>query len=213
MSPNSTITDLAASLKPVRPISPQRLSLELLLVTALSFAALVFVFGVSDPFKAQATDPLILAEVALNILLIVVAGCAAATFAYPDQPGATVLKPMLAVAFFGYSTVALFSAFSDPKLIDGFASTVPHGLECLICILIFAICPAGWMVWRLRQLASITPAVMGGVVLLTSAATGCLGVRVVESEVVTAGLVVWHYLPLIILSGLGLLLGRKIFRW
>lgn len=154
-----------------------------------------------------------IAELTLNILLIVISACAAVTFSYPDQPGAQTLRPFLAIVFAGYSAVALLSAFQSPELIGDIASSAPHGLECFICILVFAILPTGWMIWRLRRLASTAPALLGGLILLTATATGCLGVRIVETEIITTGLIVWHYLPLILLSGLGMASGTKIFRW
>lgn len=40
-------------------------------------------------------------------------------------------------------------------------------------------------------------------------AAGCLGVRLVETEVESSSLILWHYLPLLVLSALGLFLGKK----
>ena len=213
MNTQMLVSHLANSLRSVKRVAYRRVNCEWIAVTLSSLAVIGLLYGFRPDLAFQLAQPLFAAEIALNILLIAIAGFSAASFAYPDRAGTPLLGPLLAAVFAGYSAVALLTAFRAPAMLDGVVNTVPHGLQCLLCILAFAAVPAAWMLWRLRGLASTRPMLTGMAALLLAAATGSLGVRLVEIETAPDGLIVWHYLPLLVLSGAGLVAGRKIFRW
>lgn len=213
MTINALSSELALSLRPVKHIAFSRICLEWAAVTLASLAIIAMLYGLRPDLALQFADRLFAAEIFLNILLVGAAGLAAVSLAYPDRARIFLLKPLLAMIFTGYSGVLLAGVLRVPGALDSVANATPHGPECLVCILSFAAVPAAWMLWRLRGLASVRPALMGWAALTMAAAAGSLGVRLVESEIAQAGLIAWHYLPLLVLSGAGLILGRKIFRW
>lgn len=213
MNTQALAAELASHHQPVKPITYGRLCLEWAAVTAISFAAVVFFYGgFRADLSARLAEPLFAAEIALNLLLAVVAGFSATALAYPDR-AARMRRILLWIVFTGYSAIFLMTAFYRPVVTDPLANTAPHGFECLLCILTFAAVPALWMLWRLRQLASVKPMQMGFAALLMAMAAGGVGVRLVESEIMPDGLLLTHYLPILLLSGAGLLLGGKLFRW
>lgn len=213
MNTDALSKELALRLWPVKHLAYSRVCLEWAAITLASFTVIGMLYGLRPDLSLQLTDRLFAAEMLLNILLVAAAGLTAAALAYPGRAQIFLLKPFLAVIFTGYSGVILLGVLRAPMMLDGVVNATPHGLECLLCILSFAAVPAAWMLWRLRGLASVKPALMGWAAMTMAAATGSLGVRLVESEIVSAGLIAWHYLPLLVLSGAGLVLGRKIFHW
>ena len=213
MSIESMIAELAMQARPVKRLSHVRICAEWMTVTFISFAVIGLLFGFRPDLSLKLVEPKFMLETAMNAMLVLVAGCSATAFSYPDRAKATFLKPMLMMIFIGYSLIMLFTAFSQPDLTADFVNTAPHGVRCLLCILAFAALPAFWMFWRLRQLASVKPMQAGGAALMMAVAAGCLGVRLVETEIESGGMVLWHYMPLIVLSGIGLLLGKRIFKW
>ena len=214
MSTQTLAAQLASRHQPVKPIPFGRICLEWASVTAISFAALVFYYGgFRADLSARLLEPLFTAEIALNFLLVVVAGLSATACAYPDRARTRMHQILLWIVFTGYSAIFLMAAFHRPDLAGPPSGHEPHGLECLQCLLAFAIIPACWMSWRLRQLACVKPMQMGFTAILMAMATGGLGVRLLESGHLQDGLMLTHYLPILLLSGAGLLLGGKFFRW
>lgn len=213
MNTGVLISALSQSLRPVRHLAFARICGEWLTVTVASFAAIALLYGFRTGLAGQLATPLFAIEMALNILLIVAAGLMAVSLAYPDRASVVLLRPLLANVFTFYSGIALVTALRDPGVLDSVENTAPHGLACLMCIVSFAAIPALWMLWRLRALAITRPMQTGFAALLMATATGSLGVRLVETEIAPSGLIVWHYLPLLALSGLGVYAGNRIFRW
>ncbi len=213
MNTDALVAELSGSLKPVKSTRYARICAEWLVVTIASFIIMGNISGFRADLNARMGEPLFVAEISLNLLLIIIAGLTACALAFPDRAKTPLLKPLLGLVFAGYGFFALRTIFTIPNIADSLANTAPHGIECLICILGFATAPALYMFWRLRKLAPVHPAQMGGAVMMMAVATGCLGVRLVENEIMPSGLLLWHYAPLLILSGVGLWLGRKLFRW
>lgn len=210
MTTESLIAELTLQARPIKRLPHLRVCVEWALVTLLSLAVVSQFSGLRDDIAARLAEPMFALELALNFMLIVIAGCAATAFSYPDRAQAPFLKPALLICFGAYSALIVFSVVSAPSAVP---TDVPHGIECFTCILSFAAMPALWLFWRLRQLASTRPMHAGFAALMMAVAVGCLGVRLVENETASAGVMLWHYLPLVLLSALGLLLGKKIFRW
>lgn len=212
MNTDALIAEMALNARPVKRLKHARLCAEWLAAVVLSLLGVSVVNGLRPDLAARLAEPQFMAELLLNLMLVVVAGCAASAFAYPDRAKARVLTPLLLVSFVLYSALVLRTALQTPSLGQELATNAHHGFECLGCILSVAALPAVWMLWRLRRLASIKPMQAGAAALMMAVAAGCLGVRLVETEQATAGLLLWHYLPLLVLSALGLLLGKKLFR-
>jgi len=208
MTTESLIAELTMQARPVARIAHARVCAEWCAVVLLCLIGGCVVSGVAEELYIRLNDPLFIGELALNVMLIVIAGCAATAFAYPDRAQAPLLKPALIACFAGYSGLVASTIMSAPAL-----ESSAHGLECFTCILSFAALPAIWMFWRLRSLASTRPMHAGAAAAMMAVATGCLGVRLVEHETAAAGLLLWHYIPLLVISAVGLLLGKKIFRW
>ena len=213
MNTDALVTELSGALKPVKSVGYGRILAEWLAVTLASFLGVGGVIGFRPDLSARMSEPLFATEIALNLLLILIAGLTACALAFPDRAKTPLLKPLLALVFIGYGFFALKTLFTIPDIVDSLANTAPHGISCFICILIFAFIPTLYLLWRLKKLATVNPALMGSAALMTTIATGCLGVRLVEDEIMPSGLLLWHYAPLLILSGAGLWLGRKFFRW
>ncbi len=212
MNTDNLIAELSGKAAPVKYLSPMRICAEWLVVVFGSLALITCAHGLRADFADRMREPAFILELFLNVALLMRAGCAATLSSYPDRARIPALNNLLLTLFAGYSLLMFYQILSS----HGSAASMheaPHGVECLLCILSFAAIPAAWMAWRLRKLASTIPAIVGGAVVMMSMAAGCLGVRLIETETSGAGLFMWHYLPLVLFSLLGLVAGKKIFRW
>jgi hypothetical protein len=214
MNNETLIAELSATLKPIKPASACRVRIarECAVVIAISLVGITALQGLRPDFAEQVREPLFLFELVLNLLLIIVSAAASIALAYPDSAHGKWLKPALLVTFFGYSGLVFMTA-SAPSTLDDMGHVMHHTIECMLCILSYAALPALWILWRTRKLAPVRPLMSGVIALMMATSVGCLGVRLVESENVADGTVLWHYMPLVLFSALGLLFGKKIFRW
>lgn len=210
MSLETLISQLSEKGRPVRYVPFARVCAEWLLVTAISFGVLTVIYGLRADLALRLSEPLFVAELLMNFSLVIAAGVTATAAAYPDRAGITGWRYLFIVPLLLYAVVFAAAASDTPDLAG--AVFHKHGFHCLLCIVIFAIIPAAWMLFRLRRLMVVKPMQAAGFSLIMALATGGLGIRVVDAEPLSVGLLIWHYLPMLILSGLGLLLGRKIFR-
>lgn len=213
MSTESIISELAMQARAVKRLPHWRICMEWMTITCTCLVVIGLAFGVREDIHVKLSETIFLIEIFFNFMLILIAGCCSTAFCYPDRAKANFLLPMLVILMLMYSILTFVLALSSPNFTSEFIHAAPHGIRCLACISAFAAIPALWMLWRLRQLASVRPMLAGGAALLMAVATGCLGVRLVETEIESASMIVWHYLPLILFSIIGLALGKRIFKW
>lgn len=213
MNSEELILSLAAKAAPVRHLAYRRVCAVWLLLTLTSLSIITAAYGMRADMPLRAQEWLFLWELGLNAVLIVVSGCTAIATAYPDRARTPLLRALVLLAFSAYSALT-FMSVSTPTAPDmPPEQAIAHGMECMLCILSFAALPACWLYLNIRRLATVDPAYTAATAILTALATGCLGVRLVENELLANGLILWHYLPLVVLSAAGYLLGKKIFRW
>ncbi|WAC49831.1 NrsF family protein [Asticcacaulis sp. SL142] len=210
MSIETLITQLSGKDRPVRYVPFLRVCAEWMAVTAISFGVLTLIYGLRADLGARIGEPLFLAELLMNLSLVIAAGVTATAAAYPDRAGIKGWRYLFILPLGLYAVVFTAAASGTPDLAG--AVFHKHGFHCLLCIVIFAIIPAAWMLFRLRRLMVVKPMQAAGLSLIMALAAGGLGIRLVDAEPLSVGLLIWHYLPILMLSGLALLLGRKIFR-
>ncbi|MDC7675900.1 NrsF family protein [Asticcacaulis machinosus] len=210
MSMKTLITQLSEKGRPVRHVPFARVCMETMAVTFISFIQIALIYGLRADLWARVSEPLFVAEIMMNLSLVIAAGVTATACAYPDRARLPGWPYLFILPLSLYAVVFAAAASATPDLAG--AVFHKHGFHCLICIVIFAIIPALWMLFRLRRLMVVKPMQAAGLSLIMALAAGGLGIRLVDAEPLSVGLLVWHYLPMLILSGGALLLGRKIFR-
>lgn len=214
MNTELLITQLAVQAKPVRRESMARVCRQWLLVTLGSLWLTCSLYGLRADISERMGETVFFFELLLNALVIVVAGVMATVCAFPDRKrDAMRFLPLMGLALGGYALMAALTLMREPVSLAEMLDTRPHGVECLSCILSFAAVPGLWLWLRVKRLATTQPRLAGAATVLMAMATGALGVRLVETEISTAGLLMWHYLPIMAVTAAGYILGRKIFRW
>jgi hypothetical protein len=62
-------------------------------------------------------------------------------------------------------------------------------------------------------MAPTQPATAGCCAVMAAFALGALALRLSEETNSIVHVMTWHYFPMLMVAGLGLFLGKKIFRW
>ncbi len=203
------IARLADTAEPLRAVRLRTLSLRWIGGFVAYAALLIAITGVAENFAAAFTHPLFAIELALLGALVISAVFASAILAFPDryQRSRFVWLPfVLAIALIALLVVDFNRApIQMPPL--------GHGYECLSCISLYALLPGAWLLFQLRTLASTHAGMAGAMALISSFSMGALALRVKESTDDVAHVLVWHYLPTLLVAALGVVLGRRLLKW
>lgn len=146
----------------------------------------------------------------LTLLFVAISSSISAIFlSFPDmcQKRSLVVMP---VFFILLLMVAMTFQYLQGENID---STPVSGFECLFCIAAFSTVPAVLLFSMIRSNATTHCCISGMIAFISAAATGALILRLSESVDSISHIVMWHYVPFIGFAVIGMLLGKKLFRW
>lgn len=93
------------------------------------------------------------------------------------------------------------------------ALSAGRGINCIRDILLIGIGPALFLFYLVRRASSTEPALTSALILISMACIGALGTQFLCKNDRALHLLVWHFLPIAILSLTGLSLGRRLLRW
>ena len=209
-STEDLIDSLASEAKPAPlPASPARLFMRWVTVSLIYAGMWLLHFGLRQDLMEKLHAPMFVTELALLAGVMISAGFSAALLSFPDvhQKARLALAPLLPLSLL---IALLFLAWRGDQPP---APQPAHGIECLLCIALFAVLPAGWLLYCLRKQASTHAALAGSAALLAAASAGCLALRLSEQADSALHLIAWHYLPLLGFALLGGWIGAKCFRW
>lgn len=212
-STEEMIRQLSEHVQEVRTISYGRVCAEWLLVVIANIVLTTWMYGLRPDMHERMVEPFYVAELLLNAMLIVVVGALATASAYPDRARGNGLRVALLVGFIGYSVLVGYVSARDAFSFQETFAHVHMGWACTGCILHFALVPAVYVAWRLRKLAPLQPVFTGFATLMLAGLVGTLGVRLVIPHLDSVELIFFHYLPLLLLCGAGLLIGKRVFTW
>jgi len=179
------------------------------LVGAFAYVALLLSFGTRPDLMLQLSQPLFASEVGVLIAMIVVSGLTAVFLASPDlyQKRWVMLLPLAALALFVMVLVAEYQSMPAPTPLP---STT---MECSLCILLYALVPAAWLMVLVRRQATTHPRITGCLIVMAVTSIGALAVRLHEQTDSIPHLLTWHYVPMALASIAGMALGKVFFKW
>lgn len=204
------IANLSEKPVPVVPLPHPFYALAKWIVGAgIYILALSLCFGIRVDLGERLMTPLFLTEIVLLGVMVIASGLSVAVLSFPDLYG----KRWAAYAPF-VPLVVLATVLGVEWLENIPPAPKPaHGIECLLCILCYAIIPACWIFYRLRKTATTHGGLAGGVALLGAFGIGALAFRLSEPTDSIIHLIEWHYLPMLAFSVLGIWLGKKYLKW
>lgn len=201
---------LAREAAPVKPAPhPLQLSLRWLAVAAVYLVLSLWISGLRPDLMQKLQEPWFAAEVAALALIFVTTSLSTAVLAFPD------LHQMRKAALAPVGLFALFTAI----LFFAWQANVPpaplpeHSIECTLSITLFALLPAAWTFFSLRQFASTHYHWAGVVALLFAFSVGALWLRLHELNNSIIHVILWHYLPMLGIGLVGWLLGKRLLKW
>jgi hypothetical protein len=177
---------------------------------ALAYLVLsLAISGLRPDWMEKLHQPWFAAEVAALLCILAAALLGAALLSYPDlhQKRGAAFAPLTALLLFLPLILAAYHADSPP------APLPAHSFECTLSILMVALPPAAWTFYAMRRYASTHYRLAGSVALLAAFSVGALWLRLHEVNDSILHLILWHYLPMLAVSLIGLWLGKKLLKW
>lgn len=201
----------AATTRAEAPPLPGR-AIALWLVASLGVSLLMMLtMTMRVDLAAQCQQNSFWCEVAVLLGLILSASISAIWLSYPD------LRQQRWVVALPLPFLAAYSILLINRVLAPVMATVPlevdHGIECSLCITIFALIPGLMLLRIMRRYASAHPRAAGALALLASASIGNLALKFAEANDSVPHLLLWHVGPIIVLGMIGSWLGKKFLSW
>jgi hypothetical protein len=191
---------------------PMKQALFWLLGTLVYLAAFSFYMGFRADIAAKFAEPLYIAELVLMSLTAISAGWAALCLSRPD----CCQMPWIKYVPFDFLVLWAAVAFLGAENLNG--TTILHTatlcqFDCPWHIFLFSLGPGIALFFLVRKGAPVQPYWAGTMATLSVTAFGYLCMRLVEMNDNPAHLLVWHALPVMIMSIAGMLAGKYTLRW
>lgn len=215
MKTDELISQLVDEAKPVKRLwhPALRVGAWLLVSFAWLFGLIFLVWGFRNDLAMQFEHPLYVAEIVLSFLTAVSSGAAASWLAVPDARGKSWLRfiPLVVlIPLVGLCGYILVGTPNYPKallLFDG------RGLDCVFDILLFSLVPAVMLYFMVKKAATTHYYWMSGLALLAVGSFAYMCQRLIEKNDDMVHIFQWHIAPILLLSLIGIMLGRSIWKW
>lgn len=204
------IAQLAADVRPVRPLRPPMLrALLWLLVAVLVIGTVVAAFGIRPDFMTEMGETHYQLEWAGSMLTGILAAVAAFHVSLPDRSRAWALLPLPGLVLWlfsiGYGCMTDWVRHGP----DGFALGV--SFFCFRSILLISIPLSLVLLAMLRLAGPVRPVATIASGLLAASALSACGVSMFHGDEATLMVLIWHGGAVALLVGLGTLLNRRLF--
>lgn len=200
-SPNSTeqlIQDLSSGLAPVTPLeSPVKRVFRWLGVIVLCLFAGFFLTGVREDWRVVFSSPILIAQNVLILLGILSSSVAAILLSVPGNERRKSTGVIVLIPFLAWGVLVLIGAMVAPEFSPGI------GISCMADISVFAILPASFLFYFLRKGSVLRIQSAGFYALLAAAGVGAWALQFTCHNDELAHLLLWHFLPVLVLGFLG----------
>jgi len=204
------IAQLAADVRPVRPLRPPMLrTLLWLAVAVLVIGTVVAAFGIRPDFMTEMGETRYQLEWAGSLLTGILAAVAAFHVSLPDRPRAWALLPLPGLALWLFSIG--YGCMTDWVRLgpQGFAFGV--SFFCFRSILLISLPLSLVLLAMLRLAGPVRPVATIASGMLAAAALSACGVSMFHGDEATLMVLIWHGGAVALLVGLGTVLNRRLF--
>lgn len=207
MNTNELIEKLAKGSEPVRRIrAPLLAFLRWLLVAGFCLAVGVAIFGPRADLGIVLYQRGFTLQILSGIALAMMSALSAFVLSVPDRPkGWVSALPLLTTSLWLLSISVNFYYI-------GF-SPVDLGFACVRDVVVLAIVPSIFLFILLKTSAPLQKGRVGFLALISTAAMGAVGTQFICHNDDPMHMLLWHFLPVILIGLLGIWLGRHLLRW
>jgi hypothetical protein len=190
--------------------SPYRIFAKWLLLIVAYYLILIYFKGVREDFSIKITHGLYLIELFLMLILAVASALSATMLALPDVNQKPWIRFLPFVPLVLFTGLLLYSTFATSALsmID---CIMLNRFDCVFYILFFSIIPGLFFFYSIHKAAPVYCCWAGSMAGLSAASFGYILLRLIDSSDDPFQLIIWHFLPVVLIMMLGMILGKLIF--
>lgn len=188
---------------------PLKLLLAWLAVTLAYFIIQIVIFGLRDDVVVKLNQPIFIIEQSTMLITALLAAWAACILALPDSNQKPWIRfiPLIPLGFL--ITILIHGMMTTSML------TLTECLElgrydCVIQIMLYSLIPAIIMFYTLSKGAPIRCCWAGAMAGLSAASLGYVLLRFIDISDDPTQLLVWHFVPVIIVTFMGFMLGKTL---
>lgn len=206
----NTITSLAkeGAKRPLSSPSTTILRWALLIVT-YSFIV-IYLDGLREDFSIKISEGLFLIELSLLIVLTISSGVAASILALPDVIQKAWIRFLPLIPLVIFTALLAYSTFASSALTISECMML-YRFDCIFHLIFLSLLPACIMFYSILKAAPIYCCWAGSMAGLSAASLGYVLLRIVEKSDDPFKLIIWHFLPVILIMMIGMFLGKFIF--
>jgi len=214
MKTDDMIKKIASSAKPIKKLgTPLIRFLKFIVAAALCVGVGIAVGGFRHDIGTKLSEPMFILEALIILFLVISSAAAALVISMPNTKQSLWAKrfpfvPLL--VWLGFLAFELFFVYRDMGM-DGFM--IDYGMMCVRDILLLAVVPGLVLFFMIQKAAPTKLGLVGVLILLAVAALGAMGTQFMCSISDPLHILLWHFVPVLSLGGIGLFLGRMILRW
>ncbi len=201
------IEKLSSELRPVQPVeSVARRLFTWLGISIFCVAAGISLSGLREEWQVVFQTPALLLQNIAILLGIITSAAAALLLSVPGNEKAKATKFLVAIPVVIWILILIFGITEKREFHPGM------GVNCATDVFLFGILPGLLLFFLVRKGAALLRGYAGFLVLLASAGMGAWALQFTCHNDDPAHILLWHFVPMVILGSVGILVGRKFIR-
>lgn len=213
MQTSDLISRLAQEGAPKAAPKPSTVVLRLLMLVTTYFVLLLVIHGLRDDIGLKLQQSLFLSEVLLMLSVVLFSALAACWLSLPDinQKPWIRFVPLAPLGLFAGLLIYGMWSFSTLTL----SECLQLGrVDCVVRIVLYGLLPGGVMFYVTAKAAPTRCCWAGSMIGLCVAGLGYILLRLVDPSDDPMQLIVWHFLPVMFMTVVGMGMGRWLLgRW
>jgi hypothetical protein len=207
MNTETLIHELLLDCRPVKPVAHPIVGFfKWIVATIASVSAGVFILRPQPDVWNQLLDPVFVLPAVVLFFISFVCGLSAFLLVIPDSP--VVRFDVIAVV-----AIVIWFVFVGYLIVSSDVADAQFGIACTLKMIGLAIFPAALMFFMLKKAFPMNPGLIGLLAVFGALGFAEVGVQFICRKTFAAHIILWHFLPLCALTFLGIVIGRKTFRW
>jgi hypothetical protein len=206
-----TIARLVRSATPVTPLARPSIRLARWAITSTALALVsVVILGVRSDVAAQMMNGWFVARATATLAIVVAAAIVAFFMSVPGAERSRLVRALPLAACLVWAVLLVGTIAANGSPLEVLLQVTPHP-SCVLLIVATALLPGATLVRMLRDAAPLQPAWTAGFAGLASLAVGALGAQFVCSNDAAAHHLLWHFIPVVLLTLSGIAIGSSLF--
>jgi hypothetical protein len=207
MKTEDLILELSKTVTPVKRLeSPLKRTMKWLSFTTLSLLSGVAIMGVREDIGLVIFNKYFWVQSFLLSVLAIASAVSAFLINIPGEKRKS-LFIIPAITFIGWGLILLIFVTNVDRTSDGI------GFACIRDISLLGLLPGVGLFIMLRKGAPLKIGFSGVLALLAISSIGALGTQFICSNDDPLHILLWHFLPVLILSLVGVIIGKALLQW